>query len=144
MAFHGHVRATDDIDLWIKNSPENMANLRKALIETGMPEARVLRDTSQPVGGFTVFNLLETDFKVDLSHNLKAFKEGDFDACYERAKVSDYHGMKIPVLSAEDLFKEKQSVARAKDAGDISFLQNLINKITRNKSSWGNDPGISM
>jgi predicted nucleotidyltransferase len=128
MAFHGHVRATDDIDLWIKNTPENMRNLKQALVDSGMPEAKALRDTSQLVGGFTVFNLLESDFKIDLFHNLKLYKEVDFDDCFKRAKVSDYYGIKIPVLSAEDLLKEKRSVAREKDAGDISFLQNLLKK----------------
>lgn len=144
MAFHGHVRATDDIDLWIKNTPENMANLKKALVDTGMPEARALRDTSQLVGGFTFFNLLESDFKIDLSHNLKIFKEVDFDECFKRAKISDYHGIKIPVLGAEDLLKEKQSVNRPKDAGDISFLQNLLNKIIPRKPDQGKDSGLGM
>jgi predicted nucleotidyltransferase len=144
MAFHGHVRATNDIDLWIKNTPENMSKLRSALIETGIPEARVLRDTTQLVGGFTVFNLLETDFKIDLFHNLKSFKEADFDRCSKRAKISDYHGLKIPVLSAEDLFLEKKSVAREKDAGDISFLQKLLNKLSPGKNENKNDQGMSM
>lgn len=142
MAFHGHVRATDDIDLWIKNTPENMQRLKQALVESGMPEARVLRDTSQLVGGFTVFNLLESDFKVDLFHNLKLFKEVNFDECFMRAKVSDYHGIQIPVLSANDLLNEKKSVARSKDSEDISFLQNLLNKITPKNPDKGKDSGI--
>jgi predicted nucleotidyltransferase len=144
MAFHGHVRATNDIDLWIKNTPENMANLRNALVATGVPEARALRDTSQLAGGFTVFNLLETDFKIDLFHNLKTFKDVDFDHCFQRAKISEYHGIKIPVLAAEDLFKEKKSVGREKDAGDITFLQKLLNKISPGKSDKGSDSGMGM
>ncbi len=128
MAFHGHVRATNDIDLWIKSTPENMQNLKKALIDTGITEASALRETSQLVGGFTVFNMLESDFKIDLFHNLKAYKENDFDSCYLRAKISDYQGLKIPVLNAEDLLIEKKNVARKKDAGDISFLERLLGK----------------
>ena len=128
MAFHGHVRATNDIDLWIKNTPENMGRLRQALLDTGINEARALRDTTQLVGRFTMFNLLESDFKVDLLHNLKGFKEVDFDKCFEQAKISDYHGIKIPVLRAEDLLFEKKQTAREKDSGDISFLERLLSR----------------
>lgn len=133
MAFHGHVRATSDIDLWIKNTPENMRNLKRALMDTGIAEASALRDTTQLVGGFTMFNLLETDFKVDLLHNLKAFREVDFDRCMERAKISDYQGVKIPVLSAEDLLFEKKEVSREKDIADISYLEKLISRLKSNK-----------
>lgn len=126
MAFYGHVRATNDIDLWIKNTRENMAHLRQALLDLGITEAKALRDTTQLVGGFTVFNLLESDFKIDLLHSLRGFKEEDFDACFNRAKISEYHGMKIPVLSAEDLLFEKKQTAREKDGGDISFLKRLL------------------
>src|SRR6266699_3734649 len=31
MAFHGYVRATHDLDLWIKDDPENMERLKKVL-----------------------------------------------------------------------------------------------------------------
>jgi hypothetical protein len=123
MAFHGHVRATNDIDLWIKNTPENMLSLRQALLDTGIAEASAMKVTTQLVGGFTMFNLLETDFKVDLLHNLKAFKEADFDQCLARAKMSDYLGLKIPVLEAEDLLREKKAVSREKDVTKSLFLK---------------------
>lgn len=131
MAFYGHVRATNDIDLWIKNTPSNMANLRNALVDSGIPEARGLRDTSQLAGGFTVFNMIDSDFKIDLFHNLKAFKEADFDACFKRVKMLQYKGVAIPVLEAKDLLREKESTAREKDQGDISFLRKLISKLSQ-------------
>ena len=133
MAFHGHVRATNDIDFWIKNTPENMRHLREALIDSGFPEAKGLRDTTQLVGGFAVFNTIDSDFKVDLFHNLKAFKEKDFDTCFKRVKMLQYKGVSIPVLEAKDLLHEKESTAREKDLGDISFLKKLISKINRSK-----------
>jgi hypothetical protein len=108
-----------------------MMNLRQALLDTGIVEASAMQVTTQLVGGFTMFNLLETDFKVDLLHNLKAFKEVDFDQCFLRAKVSDYQGLKIPVLEAADLLREKKAVGREKDVTDISFLEKLISKLKR-------------
>lgn len=108
MAFHGYVRATNDIDLWIKNTPQNMDALRQALIETGIKEAAFMKSTTQLLGGFTMFNLLESDLKIDLLHNLKLFKEVDFDLCYSKATISDYAGIQIPVIHVEDLLTEKK------------------------------------
>lgn len=33
MAFHGHVRATKDVGLWIKNEPINMDRFKKRLLK---------------------------------------------------------------------------------------------------------------
>ncbi|MBX2969124.1 MAG: nucleotidyltransferase [Cyclobacteriaceae bacterium] len=110
MAFHGHVRATNDIDFWIENTPENMDKLRQALLDSGVAEAQIMRNTMQLVGGFTVFNLMETGFQIDLMHNLKAFKEIDFNQCYARVQMANYNGVDIPVLNAEDLLKEKREM----------------------------------
>lgn len=126
MAYYGNIRATNDIDLWIKNAPENMDRLRVALMATGYAEANAIRTTTQLVPGFAVFNMLESGFKIDLMHNLKAFKEADFERCYLRASISDYQGFKIPVLAAEDLLKEKENINREKDLNDISFLKKLL------------------
>jgi predicted nucleotidyltransferase len=129
MAFHGFPRATGDIDLWIKNTPENMLKLRAALINTGFPEAKALRSTTQLVPGMSIFNLLESDFKIDLLHNLKLFKEKDFDSCHARADEGQYHGITIKILNATDLLKEKESVNREKDGLDISYLKKMLLKI---------------
>ncbi len=129
MAFHGFPRATGDIDLWIKNTPDNMLKLKSALIETGFPEASALKSTTQLVPGMAVFNLLESDFKIDLLHNLKLFKETDFDLCFSRANEGDYHGITIKVLNATDLLNEKSLANREKDAQDISYLKKLLSKL---------------
>lgn len=131
MAFHGHVRATNDIDFWIENTPENMDRLRQALLDSGVTEAQIMRNTMQLVGGSTVFNLVETGFQIDLMHNLKAFKEVDFNQCYARVQRANYNGVDIPVLNAEDLLKEKRETNRDKDQGDISFLEALIRKLKK-------------
>ncbi|WKZ59694.1 MAG: nucleotidyl transferase AbiEii/AbiGii toxin family protein [Cyclobacteriaceae bacterium] len=131
MAFHGHVRATNDIDFWIENTPENMDKLRQALLDSGVAEAQIMRNTMQLVGGFTVFNLMETGFQIDLMHNLKAFKEIDFNQCYARVQRANYNGVDISVLNAEDLLKEKRETNRDKDQGDISFLEALIVKLKK-------------
>lgn len=126
MAFHGLPRATGDIDLWIDNTPTNMERLKEALINTGFTEAVAMQKTTQLVPGFAVFNLLESDFKIDLMHSIKAFKEKDFDACFLRAKIANYNGIDVAVMDAKDLLNEKIKTNRIKDLVDIDFLKNLL------------------
>ncbi len=126
MAFHGFARATGDIDLWIENTPDNMSRLREALIISGFTEASALQKTTQLVPGFAVFNLLESDFKIDLMHNLKAFKETDFDACYKQSTAAVYNGINIHVINATDLLNEKIKTNRVKDQTDIEYLKSLL------------------
>ncbi len=134
MAFHGFPRATGDIDLWIKNTPDNMMKLREALVNTGFAEAKALRATTQLVAGMTIFNLMETDFRIDLLHNLKLFKEKDFDMCYQRANDGDYQGIPIKILNAADMLDEKKLANREKDTIDISYLQKMLDKLGRGLS----------
>jgi hypothetical protein len=81
----------------------------------------------------SIFNLLESDFKIDLLHNLKLFKEKDFDNCYGKADEGDYNGITIKVLNAVDLLKEKTSANRDKDGQDISYLKKMLLKIKNKK-----------
>lgn len=127
MAFHGHVRATLDIDLWIRNDRDNMESLKKSLIELGIEEVKWMRTDTQLVAGITVFTLLDSDLTIDLMHNMKHFKEADFDNCSKNAKTGVYQDVEIPVLEARDLLQEKMAASRAKDIPDILFLARLTN-----------------
>jgi len=84
------------------------------------------RKTTQLAPGFAIFNLLESDFKIDLAHSIKAFKEEDFNACFHRAKIADYKGVDVPVMDATDLLTEKIKTNRLKDLVDIDFLKKLL------------------
>lgn len=114
------------IYLWIENTADNMVRLKDALISTGLSEASALQKTTPLVAGFSVFNFLESDFKIDLMHNLVEFKDTDFSTCYARATVSDYNGIPIKVLEARDLLKEKSKANQLKCLVDIDFLRKLL------------------
>lgn len=60
-------------------------------------------------------------------HNLKLFKESDFDNCLKKAKVGTYQGFEVPVLEAEKLLQEKIAASRVKDISDILFLAKKTN-----------------
>ncbi len=127
MAFHGYVRATHDLDLWIKDDPENIERLKVVLSENGVKGIEKSREL-QLVAGFTQFNVGNSGFVVDPMTNLKAFSAFDFDQCYERGKPGEFKGIHFKVVHMSDLLKEKEAANLLKDQADIAHLKELKNK----------------
>lgn len=127
MAFHGYVRATHDLDLWIKDEPGNIGRLKRVLIENGVKGLEDSREL-QLVAGFTQFNVGTSGFVVDPMTNLKAFSNYDFDGCYERAKSGEFKDIHFKVVHMNDLLKEKEATNRLKDQADINHLKELKKK----------------
>ena len=127
MAFHGYVRATHDLDLWIKDEPKNLEKLKQVFQQSGVSGIEKVKSL-QLVAGFTEFKVGESGFVVDSMTNLKAFNAFDFDQCFERAKPGEFKGIKFKVIHALDLLKEKEATNRPKDQGDIEHLRKLKQK----------------
>lgn len=124
MAFHGRVRATHDVDLWIKDDPSNLHNFKRVLSENAVPGIDQVKEL-QLVAGFTQFNVGNSGFVVDPMTNMKAFHSYDFDACYGRAIEGEFKGLRFRVINARDLLKEKEATNRSKDQDDIDYLRSL-------------------
>ena len=124
IAFHGYIRATHDLDLWIKDSPENIQTFKKALIERGVKGIESMRSDEWAVG-FTEFFVGDPGFKVEPLKSLKILREWDFDVCYSRAVDGAFGDIQFKVIHAKDLLKEKQGINRPKDQGDIEFLKGI-------------------
>lgn len=127
MAFHGYVRATHDLDLWIKDDQENIERLKEVLSENGVVGINQTRELKL-VAGFTQFHIGTSGFVLDLMTSLKAFTSFDFDQCYDRAKAGEFNGVHFKVIHASDLLKEKETINRPKDQGDIIHLKEMNNK----------------
>ena len=57
-----------------------------------------------------------------MGYNLKAFRDVDFDACYERAIDVLFDGVSFKVIQLNDLITEKQATGRPKDLNDVDEL----------------------
>ncbi len=121
---HGHIRTTQDMDLWIKKDRENAIAFVKALNENDVPGADLLLDMPL-IFGWTSVRFGMSGFELDLGHSLKAFQESDFDSCYERSLTADFEGVPFHVIHLKDLITEKKATARAKDLADVEELQRI-------------------
>jgi hypothetical protein len=122
---HGYIRATEDLDLWIKADDVNKASLVRALAENNVAGAELLLNVPLLFGWSTV-TVGKQGFTLDMGHSLKAFTEADFDTCYARARDATFHDVPFKVIHLNDLITEKKATGRPKDLGDVDELTKLL------------------
>ena len=118
VAVHGIPRATGDLDLWIRVSPENAARVLRALARFGAP----LTDVSEAdlTGRGTVVQIGVAPRRIDLLTTLDGL---EFDEAWARRTNVDVEGLRIPVLSRADLIRNKKAVGRPQDLADVARLE---------------------
>lgn len=117
LAAHGLPRATGDLDLWVRPTPENAGRVWQALEEFGAPlhELRVQDLTSPDL----VFQIGIVPQRIDL---LTSITGVTFDEAWTSRSVVEIEGVEVPVLGRVALIRNKRSVGRARDLADLEEL----------------------
>lgn len=111
---HGHLRATGDIDLWIRPSTENAPRVWAALRRFGAPLSKVVEaDFADPELFYFVGS---PPFRVDILGDVDG---AEFEAAWNRRQMRMFGDMAVPVLSLEDLIATKRAAGRPKDLVDL-------------------------
>lgn len=118
LAAHGLPRATGDIDLWVRRSPENARQIMAALTHFGAPLSQTSeQDFLQPD---TVVQIGVAPRRVDILTDITGV---EFSTAWDARTEADIDGMRIPVISLDDLLRNKQATGREKDRLDARELQ---------------------
>lgn len=122
IVFHGFERLTRDMDIFIKMSPKNIDNLKKALRsifnDSSIEEITFSELEKYPVIRYGTPN----NFYIDIIGKLGEAASYEDIAC----ETIDFKGIKIKVATPEALYKLKKHTHRDKDKADILFLKELI------------------
>lgn len=117
VVYHGHVRMTEDLDIYIRPTEDN-AKRAVAAIEAaggGCPELKpevFTRDNGISLG--------EIPVKVDVISNLPGV---DFEQAWSRREAGPFGSETVNFISREDLISNKRAVARPKDLLDVRELE---------------------
>lgn len=122
--FHGHIRTTQDLDLWVESSPTNRTHFIDALKENNVIGAAYLKEMPF-IFGYTAVKFGDRGFELDLGDELTLFKQADFDKCYNRASTGMLDGIPFSVIHINDLIDEKEKTGRPKDLGDAAALKEI-------------------
>jgi len=121
---HGIIRATEDVDLFVRPSEENVARLRGAL-ESLWEDAEIAGITAADLSGRypTIrYGPPQGDLVIDLLSRLgTAF---DFDAI--AWETVDVEGIPVRLATPETLYRMKRGTLRDVDRADAEALRRLF------------------
>ena len=118
VAVYGYPRATKDIDILVRATPDNASSLMKALARFGAPLSGVSAADFSMEG--IVFQIGNSPRRIDILTRISGI---DFQQAYDRRKVVSLDGMEIPVISLEDLIANKRATGRTQDLADVERLE---------------------
>jgi hypothetical protein len=118
VALNGFVRTTDDVDILIERSPQNIQRLLAALDSFGEGHARelCLEDFDESEGAIRVIE----DFPLDIFTVMRGQSYPDLVPYLRQTKIND---AQIDFLNAAGLIRLKADSAREKDQIDIAALR---------------------
>ncbi|MFN0278809.1 MAG: hypothetical protein ACKVRN_09420 [Pyrinomonadaceae bacterium] len=120
VGFHGHTRATKDIDVLVRPTRENAAKVFNALRAFGAPltSLDVSEDDLANYGG--VVQLGMPPNRIDILMHVSA-------VTFDEAKAGDSQfemkGRTIKVIGLDALLKNKRAAARSQDLLDVEALE---------------------
>jgi hypothetical protein len=115
---HGYVRATHDLDIFIRPTEENARAAFEALRELGVP-----------LEGLQPSDLLDDEenlrFGPDEDHIdiLASIGEMDFDQVWRNRMETMVGGVAVPFISKADLIENKRQVGRLRELADVEELE---------------------
>jgi hypothetical protein len=118
LAVHGLPRATGDLDLWMRPTPENAHRVWRALSRFGAP---LLDLREEDLGASSVvFQIGVAPCRIDI---LTAIDGVGFDDAWPARLEVEIEGLTVPVLGREDLIRNKKASGRAQDVADVARLE---------------------
>lgn len=118
LAVHGHPRATGDIDLWVRPSPENAERVVRALGRFGSPlHGATPADFTAPD---LVFQIGVAPTRIDILTSLSGLAW--IDAWPHRVEHT-WGTLRVAVLGRAELIRNKRAVGRPKDIADAEALE---------------------
>ena len=120
LAAHGHVRATKDLDVWVRPSAENSARVLRALAAFGAPLHDLSeRDLARPG---LIFQIGVAPVRIDVITEIDGV---DFTAAWRDRMEAKLGGVSVPVLSRHHLIANKKASGRLQDLADVERLEEL-------------------
>lgn len=118
LAAHGHVRATQDLDLWVRPTPENAMRVIEALRAFGAPLHDLTEQDLSTPG--LVFQIGVEPIRIDV---MTAIDGVQFEEAWADRMSSKFADQPVAVLSREHLIKNKLAAARTQDLADVEALK---------------------
>jgi len=119
VAYHGYVRHTGDIDVWMEISADNAMRMVRVMHEFGFGMMYQEADFLHPG---TVVQLGVSPVRIGILTEVDGVQ---FAECFAVCESTTWDGVAINFISLADLRKNKASTGRPKDAADLRQLDKV-------------------
>jgi hypothetical protein len=117
LAAHGVPRATGDLDVWVRASPENAERVMSALRSFGAPLFDLaIEDLCRDD---TVFQIGLPPARIDILTGITGVQ---FTEAWTRRVTVSLSGVDVPLLGRDDFVANKRAAGRPKDLSDLALL----------------------
>lgn len=122
VAFHGHPRATKDLDVLVRATADNARRVYAALAAFGAP----LQAFEVGAGDFATYDgvlqLGVPPLRIDILNRAAGI---DFEEAVAGGATFELDGRAIPVICRDALLKNKRAAGRPQDLADVEALERL-------------------
>lgn len=117
LAAHGHVRATLDIDLWVRPSADNARRLWRALERFRAPLFKM--QISDFAEAEVLYQIGVPPSRIDIMTSVTGLM---FDSAWPNRVEAMFGDVPAPVLGLADMRTAKRAAGRLKDLADLEEL----------------------
>jgi len=119
VGYYGYPRATADMDIWVDvQNKDNLNNLILALNDFGITVDATNSKLFEQKG-----QMVRIGFPPVRLEILSEIDGVNFSECFGNKKEIEIDGIKVTIISKEDLIKNKTASARYKDLDDLENLK---------------------
>ena len=125
LIFHGYVRVTGDMDVWLKPDNQNKEKFVNVLQKLGITEDSLLHIKELDFSQVVSFHIGTPPLKIDFMTSLSGLH-------YEQSRHNSvqfkFDEIEMPVISLKDIIVNKMLSGRLKDKADVEELQKIVQK----------------
>jgi predicted nucleotidyltransferase len=117
VAFHGYVRATNDMDLFFKNTKDNILKICRALGNFGIPTRGEHKKEFADPG--SIIRVGVHPVRLEMINLISGVS---FEKVWQSRVKGVYGDVPVNYISFKDLIKNKKASGRPKDLADVDEL----------------------
>ena len=122
VVLYGHVRSTDDMDIFVRASAENSERVYAALEAFGAPLRAHGVDARHFANEGDAYRFGVAPLKVEILTKISGVS---FAEALQNSKTFELDGYHVPYIGKAALIANKKSAARYKDLADVEELERL-------------------
>lgn len=123
--YHGYVRTTGDMDVWVRPTNENKEKLLEAFRKLGFDPEGIKQLEKLDFTSVVVFHIGVEPERIDFLSKVEGL---NFDEAFRQKEILNIKAHQIPILRLDDLIVNKLLTNRLKDKADVENLTKIKNR----------------